>query len=42
MKLGVLTFSYRHSAAMAEKLRTQGYISINLGDFMQTLASPAR
>lgn len=39
MKLGVLTFSYRHSAAMAEKLRTQGYISINLGDFMQTLAS---
>lgn len=39
MKYGVLTFSYRNIAAFRDALEKRGCYSINLGDYMQTLAA---
>ncbi len=38
MKYGVLVFSYSGSVVLDEQLKNNGHISINLGDYMQTLA----
>ncbi|HVI27475.1 polysaccharide pyruvyl transferase family protein [Hansschlegelia sp.] len=39
MKYGVLTFSYANFAGFARAMKRNGVYSINLGDFMQTLAT---
>ena len=38
MKCGVLTFSYANFAGFARAMKRRGVYSVNLGDFMQTLA----
>ena len=38
MKFGVLTFSYRHSQSFRSSFERTGGYSVNLGDYMQTLA----
>lgn len=39
MKYGVLTFSYNNVVSFRDALGKRGYYSINLGDYMQTLAA---
>ena len=39
MKVGVLIFSYAGMEWFAQSLDQDGHISINLGDYMQTLAA---
>lgn len=38
MKFGVLTFSYRGFSTFAKRYKSIGNISVNIGDYMQTLA----
>src|SRR4051812_45605486 len=39
MKYGVLTFSYNNVISFRDALEKRGFYSVNLGDYMQTLAA---
>src|SRR4030095_12382108 len=39
MKYGVLTFSYNNVTSFRDALEKSGFYSVNLGDYMQTLAT---
>src|SRR5437773_11244518 len=39
MKYGVLTFSYNNVTSFRDALEKRGFYSVNLGDYMQTLAA---